>query len=84
MGPTIVAVQFRRSPSLGKALIPGVGDIIRDMSSVWRRLETLAVFCAAMGGGVGVAVVMGAWFDVAMVVEVLARLILVIFYLIYV
>lgn len=32
-GPIIVAVHKRRLPSLGKALTPGVGDIISDMSS---------------------------------------------------
>lgn len=37
-GPDSVADHFVKSLSDGKAEIPGVGDIIRVMSSDWRLL----------------------------------------------
>jgi len=46
VGPTMVAVQLSRSASFGNALMPGVGDIIRFMSSVCSlQQRQLEVYC---------------------------------------
>ena len=39
LGPDIVAFQLVMSFSLGKAEMPGVGDIMSVMSSDWRLVE---------------------------------------------
>jgi len=48
-GPLIVAVQERRFPSRGNALIPGVADIINCINSVW----SLGLFFVSSDGEEG-------------------------------
>lgn len=49
VGPRMVAAQCVREV-VGKAEMPGVGDVINVMSSDWRRLVTLPAGAVEEGG----------------------------------
>jgi len=58
-GPVMVPVQCRRSPLWGKALTPGVGEVMSVISSPWRlegwendvSLVVLSPFCSSSETG---------------------------------
>ena len=50
MGPRIVAFQRVMSLPEGKALRPGVGEVMRVISSDWRLKDKMLVGCGGGGG----------------------------------